>query len=124
MRVTTLISRILGSVEILNQTLVKGDNAETVFLKISQRGCLSCPKDRTDSQEIFDRIFPRCDKGTRENGHQTISEFATVAGAMEFEDIRTDVFSCSFAVAYRRCPDGHLLQFTLPCGNGKKFEDF
>jgi hypothetical protein len=22
----------------------------------------------------------------------------------------------------RRCPDGHLLQFALPCGNGKKVE--
>jgi len=46
-----------------------------------------------------------------------------------------DIFSCSFAVASRRCPDGYLfvllavasrrcpdgylLQFALPCGNGK-----
>jgi hypothetical protein len=37
------------------------------------------------------------------------------------EDVLMDIFSCSF-VANRRCPDGHLLQFALPYGNGKKVE--
>jgi hypothetical protein len=33
-----------------------------------------------------------------------------------------DIFSCSLAVASQRFPDGYLLQFTLPCGNGKHIE--
>ncbi|WAC03999.1 MAG: hypothetical protein OS112_05845 [Methanoregula sp.] len=33
-----------------------------------------------------------------------------------------DIFQCILAVAYRRCPDGYLLQFAHPCGNGKKIE--
>jgi hypothetical protein len=37
------------------------------------------------------------------------------------EDVPVDIFSCSF-LANRRCPDGHLLQFALPCGNGKHIE--
>jgi len=33
-----------------------------------------------------------------------------------------DIFSCSLAVASQRYPDGYLLQFALPCGNGKHIE--
>jgi len=47
---------------------------------------------------------------------------AAVAGAKYLKDIRTDVFLCSLSVAYRRFPEGNLLQFTLPCGNGKQVE--
>jgi hypothetical protein len=32
-----------------------------------------------------------------------------------------DIFSCSLTVAYRRCPDEHLLQFALPCGERQTF---
>jgi hypothetical protein len=32
-----------------------------------------------------------------------------------------DIFSYCLIVAYRRCPDEHLLQFALPCGEWQTF---
>jgi hypothetical protein len=39
-------------------------------------------------------------------------------GGRSLKDFLEEIFSCS-SVTSRRCPDGHLLQFTLPCGIGK-----
>jgi hypothetical protein len=44
-----------------------------------------------------------------------------LSGGDHLKDFQGETFSCS-SVTARGCPDGHLLQFTLPCWNGKHIE--
>ena len=56
---------------------------------------------------------------TKEHEKIVVRQFLNCySGGCQLEDFLEEIVSCSF-VAARRCPDGPLLQFTLPFGNGR-----
>jgi len=103
---------------------------------IREAGCTECGfigsveiPDLTSLPEIHDEpVFDGCRKGgcsplEKDGGHEKIPKVSSLcrSGGDKLEDFLKEIFSCSF-VAARRCPEGHLLQFALPCGNSRKVE--
>jgi len=94
-------------VEIPDLTSLPEIHGEPVFHGYRKAGYLSC--------QMAGQI--------RENGQKTVLK--SVTKEHEKRVIRPSLKCRSGGGnVNRRYPDGYLLQFALPCGNGRKVEDF